>query len=195
MTRFIDQTTSQRINLTLQAMNRRMSMNTQPSPFPMMGQSPMSSESAYFSGMNNHHMATPNIPYFIKPLPPRIGPDEVAYLEKKGALTVPTGKLRNELLKAYIDYVHPYMPLLDLYDFVMIVESGNGTLGRISLILFQAVMFAGCAFVDMSHLHAAGYLTRKEARRDFFQKTRVCRHSPTLQFLTNFLQALVRLRL
>ncbi|KAF1816799.1 hypothetical protein P152DRAFT_453426 [Eremomyces bilateralis CBS 781.70] len=158
----------------MQAMNRRMSMNTQTTPFPIMGQSPMANDNTpFFSGMANPHMAAPNIPYFIKPLPPRIGPDEVAYLEKKGALTVPTGTLRNELLKAYIDYVHPYMPLLDLYDFVMIVESGNGTLGRISLILFQAVMFAGCGFVDMNHLHAAGYLTRKEARRDFFQKTRL----------------------
>ena len=67
------------------------------------------------------------------------------------------------------------MPLLDLYDFVMIVESGNGTLGRISLILFQAVMFAGSAFCDMEHLKNAGYLSRKEARKDFFQKTRVSR--------------------
>jgi hypothetical protein len=117
--------------------------------------------------------AIANIPYFIKPLPPRIGPDEIAYLEKKGALTVPSVGLRNEMLKAYIEFVHPYMPLIDLYDFIMIIESGNGSLGRISLILFQAVMFAGSAFVDMQHLHNAGYLTRKEARKDFFQKTRL----------------------
>jgi len=132
----------------------------------------MSNESV--NGMFGHRIsAAENIPYFIKPLPARIGPDEAEYLEKKGALTVPTHGLRNELLKAYIEFVHPYMPLIDLYDFVMIVESGNGTLGRISLILFQAVMFAGSAFVDMSHLHNAGYLSRKEARKDFFQKTRV----------------------
>lgn len=117
--------------------------------------------------------AAENLPYYIKPLPPSIGPDEAEYLEKKGALTVPTHSLRNELLKAYIEFVHPYMPLIDLYDFVTIIESGNGSLGRISLILFQAVMFAGSAFVDMSHLHHAGYMSRKEARKDFFQKTRV----------------------
>lgn len=87
---------------------------------------------------------------------------------------MPSAGLRNELLRAYIEFVHPYMPLLELYDFIMIVESGSGVLGRISLILFQAVMFAGSAFVDMQHLHNAGYLSRKEARKDFFQKTRVC---------------------
>jgi len=150
-------------------------MNTAPiqTPFALLGNSPISTDSSFFPQLTPKPSPTANIPYFIKPLPPRIGPDEVAYLEKKGALTVPNVALRNELLKAYIDYVHPYMPLIDLYDFVMIVESGNGSLGRISLILFQAVMFAGSAFVDMHHLQQAGYLTRKEARKDFFQKTRL----------------------
>lgn len=160
----------------MQNTNRRASFGTMPpaSPYPMMHHSPMSTESVangFFPQSRVSSVA--NIPHYIKPLPARIGSDEVAYLEKKGALTVPAVALRNELLKAYIEFVHPYMPLIDLYEFVTIVESGNGVLGRISLILFQSVMFAGCAFVDMQHLHNAGYLTRKEARRDFFQKTRV----------------------
>lgn len=114
-----------------------------------------------------------DLPVFIKPLPAKIGPDEVAYLEKKGALTVPTGTLRSEMLRAYIEFVHPYMPLLELRDFLMTIDQVDGNLGKVSLILFQAVMFAGSAFVDMHHLRAAGYTTRKEARKDFFQKTRV----------------------
>ncbi|KAF2272569.1 uncharacterized protein EI97DRAFT_205549 [Westerdykella ornata] len=114
-----------------------------------------------------------DLPPFIKPLPAKIGPDEIAYLERKGALTVPKGTLRSELLRAYLDYVHPYMPLLDLHDFLTVIDQPDGSLGKVSLILFQAVMFAGSAFVDMHHLRAAGYGTRKEARKDFFQKTRV----------------------
>jgi hypothetical protein len=117
--------------------------------------------------------AADNLPFYIKPLPPRIGADEIEYLDKKGALSMPSLSLRNELLRAYIEFVHPYMPLIDLYDFVMTVENRNGNFGQISLILYQAVMFAGSAFVDMSHLHSAGYVSRKEARKDFFQKTRV----------------------
>lgn len=140
-------------------------------PFPLLGHSPdeAAAQNPFFAA----NIAPAPLPYFIKPLPARVGPDEAAYLELKGALTVPPPRLRNELLKAYIEFVHPFMPLLDLYDFVMIVESGNGTLGRISLILFQAVMFAGSAFCDFEHLRAAGYNTRKEARKDFFTKTRV----------------------
>lgn len=144
-----------------------------PSPYPILQPSPLSVDSHYFSPGPRFPAVVPNIPYFIKPLPPRIGPDETAYLEKKGALTVPTTNLRNELLRSYIEFVHPYMPLIDLYDFLMIIESGNGAQGRISLILYQAVMFAGSAFIDMQHLYNAGYSSRKQARKDFFTKTRV----------------------
>jgi hypothetical protein len=113
------------------------------------------------------------LPRFIKPLPAKIGPEEISYLEKKGALTVPRGTLRSEMLRAYVEFVHPYMPLLDLHDFLSVIDKSDGSNGKVSLILFQAVMFAGSAFVDMQHLHTAGYATRKEARKDFFQKTRV----------------------
>lgn len=174
-----DQTTGQRLSLNMPSINRRASFRTMApvSPYPMMHHSPISTESlanGFFPHSRVSSLA--NIPHYIKPLPARIGPDETAYLEKKGALTIPAVTLRNQLLKAYIEFVHPYMPLIDLYEFVTMVESGNGVLGRISLILFQSVMFAGCAFVDMQHLHNAGYLTRKEARKDFFQKTRVRLH-------------------
>ena len=147
---------------------------TSPGAFPV-GYSPLGNERrpSLLSPLSRQS-PLPRLPYYIKPLPPRIGQDEISYLDKKGALTVPDAGLRNELLRAYIEFVHPYMPLLELHDFLLIIESGNGSLGRISLILFQAVMFAGSAFVDMQHLRNAGYLTRKEARKDFFQKTRVC---------------------
>ncbi|KAI9772833.1 MAG: hypothetical protein M1840_008715 [Geoglossum simile] len=118
------------------------------------------------------------LPAYIKPLPVRIAPDDVEYLAKKGALTIPEVSLRNELLRSYLEYVHPFMPLLELHDFLSIVERGNG---KLSLLLFQAVMFAGTAFVDMSHLENAGYKTRKAARKVFFQKTRVRMN----QFLTD----------
>jgi hypothetical protein len=104
-------------------------------------------------------------------------------MAKKGALTVPPkGTLRSEMLRAYVEFVHPYMPLLDLQDFLTVVDKTDGSNGKVSLILFQAVMFAGSAFVDMQHLRKAGYATRKEARKDFFQRTRVSRASSSLLF-------------
>lgn len=151
-----------------------MSVNSQSNGLPMLPFAPFPTDSQQsVFGYTTSKQCTANLPLFIKPLPAKIGPDEVAYLEKKGALTVPTGTLRSEMLRAYIEFVHPYMPLLELRDFLMTIDQADGSLGKVSLILFQAVMFAGSAFIDMHHLRAAGYATRKEARKDFFQKTRV----------------------
>jgi hypothetical protein len=151
-----------------------MSITSQINGLPTLPFSPFSNEPrAPFFGSLPQKASPGELPQFIKPLPAKIGPDEIAYLEKKGALTVPRGTLRSEMLRAYVEFVHPYMPLLDLHDFLTMIDRRDGRKGQVSLILFQAVMFAGSAFVDMEHLRTAGYATRKDARKDFFQKTRV----------------------
>ncbi|KAL5120282.1 hypothetical protein ACEQ8H_001840 [Pleosporales sp. CAS-2024a] len=154
-------------------MHRRPSITSQINGLPIMPFSPYAENRPPFFANMRRKSPTSHLPRFIKPLPSRIGPDEVAYLERKGALTVPTGTLRSEMLRAYIEFVHPYMPLLDLHDFLTIIDKPDGSCGNVSLILFQAVMFAGSAFVDMKYLQTAGYTTRKGARKDFFQKTRI----------------------
>lgn len=109
----------------------------------------------------------------MRPLPSKIAPEDVRYLHAKGALSLPCLTLQNALLRAYIEYVHPYMPLMDLHSFLAIVNRYDGLEGQISLFLYHAVMFSATAFVDMRHLREAGYSTRKAARKAFFQKTRV----------------------
>lgn len=113
-----------------------------------------------------------DLPPYIKCLPSKLGQDEIAFLEKKGALSIPPVELRDALLKSYAEFVHPYMPLLNLHEFVEIIDH-NGGLQTISLLLFNAVMFAGVAMVDMRHLEAAGYSSRRDVRREFFQRTRI----------------------
>jgi len=172
----IYQSHGHRINsvASISDIQRRLSITSQINGLPTLPFSPFSNEPrAPFFGSIPQKPAPGELPRFIKPLPAKIGPDEIAYLEKKGALTVPKGNLRGEMLRAYVEFVHPYMPLLDLHDFLSMVDKRDGSKGKVSLILFQAVMFAGSAFVDMEHLRTAGYATRKDARKDFFQKTRI----------------------
>lgn len=118
------------------------------------------------------HVSKGALPDYIRPLPAKFQEDDIDYLHTKGALTIPDIELRNELLKSYIQYVHTYMPLLELDDFLGVVFRNDST-KRLSLLLFQAVMFAGTAFIDMKHLRAAGYESRKSARKTFFQRARV----------------------
>ncbi|CAI7588685.1 unnamed protein product [Penicillium palitans] len=120
----------------------------------------------------NTRSASGFLPDYIRGLPARLQKEDIDYLAVKGALTIPDVTLRNELLKSYIHYVHTYMPLLDLEEFLQNIVQNDG-IHRISLLLFQAVMFAGVAFIDMKHLQAAGYQTRKVARKVFFQRARL----------------------
>jgi hypothetical protein len=114
----------------------------------------------------------PMLPSYIKPLPDRFGNDDITYLQNKGALSIPNIELRNELIRCYAEVIHPYMPLLDLHDFIATIDCNDGS-KQIGLLLFQSVMFAGVASVDMRHLENAGYTSRRDARRDFFKKPRL----------------------
>ncbi|RKU43385.1 Cutinase transcription factor 1 beta, variant 2 [Coniochaeta pulveracea] len=113
------------------------------------------------------------LPAFIKPVPAKIAPEDVQYLHTKGALSLPTLELQNALLRAYVEYVHPYMPLLELSEFLSIINSREGLCGQISLFLYQSVMFAATAFVEAKYLKDAGYTSRKAARKAFFQRARL----------------------
>lgn len=117
--------------------------------------------------------STGNLPAFIQPLSPRIAGEDITYLYDKGALTLPPLPLRNALLHAYTNYVHPYMPLLDMHNFITVINACDQNFGQTSLLLFQAVMFTAAAFVEVDHLYNAGYSDRKSARQALFQKAKL----------------------
>ncbi|KAK8192045.1 fungal-specific transcription factor domain-containing protein [Phyllosticta paracitricarpa] len=191
-------THGQRLNYSFSELDRRMSTASSSTTYGPFGYSTSGigsngSQQPFFANIAPKQQGPAGLPLYIKPLPPRIGPDEIAYLEKKGALTIPHPELRTELLRAYVEFVHPFMPLLDLHDFLIAADASDGSNGKISLILFQAVMFAGSAFADMSFLRKAGYSNRKEARKDFFQKTRLLYDFDYEQDRVSLVQALLLL--
>ncbi|KAI7763500.1 hypothetical protein LZL87_013892 [Fusarium oxysporum] len=111
------------------------------------------------------------VPPGFKPLPTKVAAEDVRYLRSKGALSVPSVPLQSALLQAYVEYVNPYMPL-ELFPFLNAINAGDGQAEKVSLLMYQAVMFAATAFVDIEVLLEAGYANRKAARKSFFQKTR-----------------------
>lgn len=116
------------------------------------------------------------IPSFIAPLPSRVDAEDTRYLRNKGALVLPSLTLQSALQQAYVEYVHPCLPLLDLSEFLRSVNpNSRSSRSLVSLLLYQAVMFAASAFVDMEYLRQEGFSSRRAARRTFFQRTRVSR--------------------
>ncbi|KAK4250270.1 fungal-specific transcription factor domain-containing protein [Corynascus novoguineensis] len=112
-------------------------------------------------------------PAFIKTIPDRVLAEDRQYLTQKQVFSLPSLPLQNALIAAYVEYVHPYMPLLELHDFLRVVNDRSGASGKISLFLYHAVMFSATAFVDETLLKDAGYDSRRDARRAFFSKTRL----------------------
>lgn len=116
------------------------------------------------------HIST--LPPYIKRPHHEIPLEDVQYLDENGVFTFPDAELRNELLKTFVLNVYPYMPLLDLEEFLQAIAINNGN-SRVSLLLFHAVMFSSAAFIKSEHLYRVGYSSQKEARRQYFLKATV----------------------
>lgn len=115
-----------------------------------------------------HH----RLPPYIRPLASQISPRDMEYLADKGALTILDDEFRDELLRIYVNIVYPFMPAIDIKDFIESIVRGDGS-SPVSLLLFQAVMFASVTFVDARFLREHGFHSRKEARKTFFSRVRL----------------------
>jgi hypothetical protein len=112
------------------------------------------------------------LPSFIRPLPKTLAEDDLEFLERKGAFTLPEAEIRDEILRSYVSTVHPFMPILDVRALLTAVT--NNTKGdQISLLLFQAVMFAGLSALDPQLIQRIGFTSTKHARQVFFARVRL----------------------
>ncbi|EXJ71211.1 uncharacterized protein A1O5_06205 [Cladophialophora psammophila CBS 110553] len=130
------------------------------------------------------------LPSYIRPLSAHLKPEDIEYLTKKGALTVPDDQLQCELLRKYIQYVHGFMPILELSAFISPIARRDGS-APVSLLLLQAVMFVSVAFVDLEYLMARGYESRRSARKIFFERVRLLYDLDCETDRTALLQALL----
>ncbi|KAH7124197.1 fungal-specific transcription factor domain-containing protein [Dactylonectria macrodidyma] len=105
--------------------------------------------------------------------PRKRAPKACIQCRRRKALTIPDTPVRDSLLRGFVEFVYGVMPIIDIHEFLEIVQQGDGKSGQIGLLLFQAIMFAGSAFAEMKYLNAAGYQTKRAARQALFQKVRL----------------------
>lgn len=108
------------------------------------------------------------LPSYIRVSSHTLESEDLDYLKRRGALSIPSPKLRDELILAFVLYVYPFLPVINLQDFLDALDGRPGC--EVSLILFQAIMFSGTAFVDKQFLLEAGFEDRLAARAFFFRK-------------------------
>lgn len=134
------------------------------------------------------------LPSFIRPLPRTLADDDLEYLERKGAFTLPEPEIRDEILRSYVSTVHPFMPILDLGVFLRAVTSNTNS-EQINLLLFQAVMFAGLSALDPQVVQRMGFKSTKQARQVFFSRVRFLHDLDIEIDGTSMLQALLLMSL
>lgn len=114
------------------------------------------------------------LPAFIKPLPNYLEPCDIDYLSSKGALTLPPAKLQEELINCYILYVHPFLPVVDLVELLRALYYPSAPQrSKISILLYQAIMFAGVSFIGSEKVKDLGFAAERDARKAYHDKTRV----------------------
>lgn len=74
-----------------------------------------------------------------------LAPEDVNYLRMKGAFTLPPARIRDELLRCYFHYVHPFAPILDASEFITEYEKGRRSLLLLWSMFIAAASVSRCA--------------------------------------------------
>ncbi|KAH7131339.1 fungal-specific transcription factor domain-containing protein [Dactylonectria macrodidyma] len=100
---------------------------------------------------------------------------DVNFLEMQGCLRVPIRALLDDFIKQFFLHVHPILPLINEGDFwdMYCHEVDEVPTARISLLVFQAILFASCNFVSHSTMEALGYTTIREMRASFHRRAKL----------------------
>ncbi|KAK6820949.1 fungal specific transcription factor domain-containing protein [Apiospora arundinis] len=128
------------------------------------GQRPSSTDITYsyypFLSINNLH---------------NLLPQDVNYLESQGCLRVPTPEILDEFVRQYFLHVHPLMPVINEGDFwEMYGQFGFGGSGeRMSLLVFQSMLFVACNFVSKEKVKSLGFPSTRVARATLYRRCKL----------------------
>lgn len=76
-------------------------------------------------------------------------PQDVEFLEAEGCFHLPTRRIMDQILQQYFLHVHPLLPVLNEGDFwEMYYNRGPEGVPKMSLLVFQAIMFVSCNVSD-----------------------------------------------
>ena len=116
-----------------------------------------------------------HLPSFIQPPSAQLPASHLAFLHAEGALNLPSFEIQQSLVEAYAEFAYPYMPVVHLQDLLDILYGTSvAEKASISLLLYQAILFSGCAFVDEKQLiKLTGGPCRKSARMEFARRVTV----------------------
>lgn len=126
---------------------------------------------------------------------PNIMPQDVNYLETQGCFRIPTREILDEFVQQYFLHVHPMLPMINEGDFWdMYGHSGHGGSGdKMSLLVFQAMLFSSCTFVSKASVKALGFPTTRAARATLYRRCKLLYDFETENSVVHLAQAALML--
>jgi hypothetical protein len=112
-----------------------------------------------------------HLPPFITPLCTTVDADDVQILVQRNALSFPPTDIINDMIRSFICYVYPTMPMLRLDDFLAAIAGEPGK--TISPLLFQAVLLAGAVFTDFSRRQHPTFKQSKDVQKLLFGRAKL----------------------
>jgi hypothetical protein len=100
---------------------------------------------------------------------------DVNYLESQGCFRLPTKEILHEFVEQYFLHVHPLVPMINEGDFWdMYGAYGTGGSGeRMSLLVFQSMLFTSCNFVSRASIKSMGFPSIRAARAAFYRRAKL----------------------
>ncbi|KAJ5769741.1 Transcription factor [Penicillium nucicola] len=97
---------------------------------------------------------------------------ETMILDRQGCLSLPDPKATDEFVKHYFKRIHPLVPVLDEAEFWRsYLDPSTGR--KLSLFVFQAMLFASCPLVGSGILRRCGFNNRRDAREELYNRAKL----------------------
>ncbi|KAF4950264.1 hypothetical protein FGADI_8315 [Fusarium gaditjirri] len=105
----------------------------------------------------------------------KISQQDLNYMEAQGCLHVPTRPILDNFVEQYFRHHHPLLPLLNEGDFwdMYSQRESKGPQDTMSLLVFQAILFASCSFVSLHIIKQLGFSSHRTARAEFYRRTKL----------------------
>ncbi|KAJ5989739.1 hypothetical protein N7522_009946 [Penicillium canescens] len=98
--------------------------------------------------------------------------EDTVILDGKGCLDLPDHNATDEFVKHYFKRIHPLVPVLDEAKFWRSYLDTN-TGSKVSLFVFQSMLFASCPLVCLSILRRCGFSDRRDAREKLYNRAKL----------------------
>jgi hypothetical protein len=95
--------------------------------------------------------------------PPHCSPEDIAYLEAKGAFTLPDPQTFEAYLEAFLTRFYPLYTIVNKSELLEAHERNT-----LPWIMLQGICLIGATFCDASVIHRTGHRTRAQARKTYY---------------------------